>query len=252
MGTSLKTAQSFTAYLAPGVSSGVGGSQTPWLSNIDGGNYNLSNVNGVDAQYVTAGAAFQANDVASGNSFITFQHAGSARWILGKNSTAEGAGNTGSDYMVHRYDNSGTYLGNPVTIQRSNGFVGLNGQSSPTYPLDVAGDVNVSGHYYRAGIPIAIATQAVVTGSRAAGVVYQNTTSKTLFVVATWNLAGTNSTIDFVCDASNPPTTLISQISYAQPQVVISQLFCMVLPNYYYECQVSGGTPTLVAWVEYS
>ena len=59
---------------------GGGGSQTPWTSNIDGGNYDLSNVNNINAteidatgfgfNYTSAGSYYQAGSF-DGSSYIT-------------------------------------------------------------------------------------------------------------------------------------------------------------------------------------
>jgi len=82
--------------------------------------------------------------------------------------------------------------------------------------------------------------------------VYQNTSGKTLFVNTFWNLGGKNSTLTCVSDAVDPPTTTVAQINSNATAQSVVQLFFMVLPNYYYECQVSAGTPNLVVWVEYA
>jgi hypothetical protein len=97
-----------------------------------------------------------------------------------------------------------------------------------------------------------ITSQNVVTGSRVAGTVYQNTTGKVLWVSTCWNLAGTTSAITALSDASNPPTTEVGHSSDSSPQAVNDQLFLIVLPGNYYQFVVTGGTVTLVTWVEYS
>jgi hypothetical protein len=126
------------------------------------------------------------------------------------------------------------------------------GMSGPAYAVDVVGDVNVTGHFYRAGVQLAISNQNVATASRAAGVVYLNNTGKTMFVLTSWNLGGKNSTLSALSDTANPPTTGVAQIADQSTSVTTVELFFLVLPNYNYLCSVTAGTPTLVSWVEYT
>ena len=43
----------------------------------------------------------------------------SDRWVVSAASDAEGSGNTGSSFVITGYDNSGTAIGNALTIARS-------------------------------------------------------------------------------------------------------------------------------------
>jgi hypothetical protein len=126
------------------------------------------------------------------------------------------------------------------------------GTAGPNYGIDVIGDINVSGHYYRAGVQLAINNQNVTTASRAAGTVYLNNTGKTMFVLTCWNLGGKNSTISALSDTANPPTTEVAQVADQSTSTTTVELFFMVLPNYNYLCSVAAGTPTLVSWTEYT
>jgi hypothetical protein len=131
------------------------------------------------------------------------------------------------------------------------GKVGI-AQSAPAYALDINGDVNVLGHFYRNGIQLSISSQAVVTGSRAAGVTYENTTGKTMFVMSCWNLGGKNSTINALTDTANPPITMVAEVADTSNSATTVQVFFMVLAGSYYQLQVTAGTPTLVTWTEYT
>lgn len=54
---------------------------------------------------------------------IRFETAGVLRWLFGVNNATEtGTGNTGSDFVVNRYDDSGTLLGAAFTVTRSSGL----------------------------------------------------------------------------------------------------------------------------------
>jgi hypothetical protein len=126
------------------------------------------------------------------------------------------------------------------------------GVTTPGYALDVAGDVSISGHFYRNGIQLAYTNQNVATAARTAGTVYVNNTGKTLFVITCWNLGGKNSTISALSDTANPPVTEVAQIADASASTTTVELFFLVLAGYNYLCSVTAGTPTLVSWVEYS
>jgi hypothetical protein len=124
--------------------------------------------------------------------------------------------------------------------------------ATPNYPLDVVGDINISGHYRRGGVQLSISNQSVLTASRAANTVYQNTTGKTMFIMTCWDLGGRNSTLSGLSDSANPPTTEVAQIADTSTSSTTVELFFMVLPNNFYNCSVSAGSPTLVSWVEYT
>jgi hypothetical protein len=70
---------------------------------------------------------------------------GGVRWRMGKTSTAETGGNGGSDFIITRWDDTGTYvIGTSFSVQRSNGFIGLYGASG-SYPVQINGDCNLLG-----------------------------------------------------------------------------------------------------------
>jgi hypothetical protein len=121
-----------------------------------------------------------------------------------------------------------------------------------THNLGNVGDVSISGHFYRGGVQLSISNQAIVTGTRAANTVYQNSTGKTMFVLISWNLGGKNSTINALADAANPPVAAVAQVSDTSSSITTVALFFLVLPGHFYMCQVAAGTPTLVNWTEYS
>jgi hypothetical protein len=59
------------------------------------------------------------------------------RWSLSANSTAESGSNTGSDFALSNYSDTGVQLGSPLFIQRSTGYVGIAGVVTPGAQLDV-------------------------------------------------------------------------------------------------------------------
>lgn len=54
---------------------------------------------------------------------ITFQTAGTQRWVLQADSSAEGGSNAGTNFVLTRLDDTGTSLGNPLTINRATGVM---------------------------------------------------------------------------------------------------------------------------------
>lgn len=62
----------------------------------------------------------------------------SARWNVFATSAAEAGSNTGSDLGIGRFNDAGTWLSNPVVINRASGIVTF--ESSPLAPTPTAGD----------------------------------------------------------------------------------------------------------------
>ena len=64
---------------------------------------------------------------------------GSPRWTFYNSGTSEGAGNTGSDFIIAASSNTGTQISTPFQITRSNGAITLASlQTSTTYANDAA------------------------------------------------------------------------------------------------------------------
>ena len=90
-------------------------------------------------------------------------------------------------------------------------------------------------------------TQSDVTGSRALGTVYQNTTGNSMFISVVAHKATAVALAAFT-DSSNPPTTQVA----VQTEFGVSSLlsvFFVVLNNNYYTVTMSGGT--LDNWIEW-
>ena len=65
----------------------------------------------------------QASASGKANQILAYV-AGTTRWNMQMgNAAAEGDGNAGSDWALHRYDNAGGYLGSAMHINRANGLV---------------------------------------------------------------------------------------------------------------------------------
>lgn len=66
---------------------------------------------------------------------MVFQTNNAARWAVGAAGNGESStSNTGSDFAISRYSNSGTYIDSPITIDRATGLMTLSGPiSMPNY-----------------------------------------------------------------------------------------------------------------------
>jgi hypothetical protein len=128
--------------------------------------------------------------------------------------------------------------------------IGINA-NNPAYKLDVAGDVNCTGAFRVNGTAIGggITTQNVVSGSRALGTVYQNTTGKPMCVHVAINGAG--NAVSAVADSANPPTTTVACAGNGGTTSTNVGVTFWVLPNNYYKA-VLAGSGTLAIWTEWT
>lgn len=100
-----------------------------------------------------------------------------------------------------------------------------------------------------------ITAQANMTGFRALGTVYHNTSGKTLFVSVTIGQAGDggDATAQAVTDANPAPTLVVAKQGVASTASVSPlNLFFIVLPGNYYKVSNIVGTYTMTSWIEWS
>jgi hypothetical protein len=90
---------------------------------------------------------------------IIYFTGGIPRWRIGKQG-AESSGNAGSDLWFIPYSDTGGALPTALAIKRSNSYVGIQ-NTNPAYPLDVTGDVNITGVYRINGVPLAVGVSSV-------------------------------------------------------------------------------------------
>lgn len=90
-------------------------------------------------------------------------------------------------------------------------------------------------------------TQNVVTGQRALGGIYQNSSQKTMMVTVTNNIT-TGGSVTVYTDTTLNPNTEVLATNIASTKNSIS---FMVLSGSYYTLTI-GGTVALVCWTEWS
>jgi hypothetical protein len=139
------------------------------------------------------------------------------------------------------------------TLVVTSGKIGIG--KTPAYAVDAAGDVNCTGVYRINGTPISggLSTQSVVTGSRALGSNYPNSTGKAMWVTVMLSLPNSGTSVTAYSDSGTVPGTAITvatnPVSSNGFQTVIS---LWVLPGNYYRLQNVGTGISVQTWVEYS
>jgi hypothetical protein len=107
---------------------------------------------------LTVGADAQSQELilngASGQGkIVRLKTAGSNRWSIRSNSTAESGTADGSDFQITAFNNSGTYINDWLTISRSTGNITLQGQSVTIGGNPLGLKVSVPGTSSTAGLP---------------------------------------------------------------------------------------------------
>lgn len=64
------------------------------------------------------------------------------RWDIGSDNIAETGANAGSDFFIHNFSDSGTFLSRAMHITRATGYVGFG--TFPTHPLQMASGAHVT------------------------------------------------------------------------------------------------------------
>ena len=94
----------------------------------------------------TAFAQLKLNSNATNGHSISWRTADSQRWNFNK-SGAESGGNAGSNLSLFRYSDAGSYLGNPLTLNRATGNINIEGNIAPSAGkgIDFSANPNAGG-----------------------------------------------------------------------------------------------------------
>ena len=95
---------------------------------------------------LTAFAQLKLNSNATNGHSISWRTADSQRWNFNK-SGAESGGNAGSNLSLFRYSDAGSYLGNPLTLNRATGNINIEGNIAPSAGkgIDFSANPNAGG-----------------------------------------------------------------------------------------------------------
>jgi hypothetical protein len=96
--------------------------------------------------------SLKVSDAAGTSRAVEFDTAGAARFTFGLTNTAESGGNAGSDFSIANFSDAPAFLGLPIFIKRSTGFVAIGSGGTAGYQLDVTGDVNSTTVFRQGGV----------------------------------------------------------------------------------------------------
>ena len=93
-------------------------------------NANTTQVNTFNSNFTVIQGVLGVTGAEGQNKQIVIYKAGvdrnkTARWSLIGNSTSESGGNTGTDFKISRFDDSGAFIDSPFFIKRSTGYIGI-------------------------------------------------------------------------------------------------------------------------------
>lgn len=109
------------------------------------------NVNGTIAVTTTVNPILMSYGAAGNNRYIRWQSGTTgtpARWDVGATGAPETGGSAGSDFYILRWDDANISGTTAMFLKRSNGYTGI-GNNSPSYKLEVSGDVYANGGWFR-------------------------------------------------------------------------------------------------------
>lgn len=186
----------------------------------DAGNFNpsayLPNAGGVLSGWLTIDTSSSSNDsvmfmrsIAGRAKYVSYQTGNSTRWQCGVNGTAESGSNAGSDWYFSRFADNGTYIDDPIVINRASGNIQLKGRTDGgAVPAGKIGEV-LTFNSNPSGVPINAGGSTAVLGVTLPAGIWLCTLRSIL-------KDGGGSVINFVQDW-NPPA-VVGMSGYSQTQ----------------------------------
>jgi hypothetical protein len=236
----------------------LGSPQTPWATDIDGATHTLSNM-------------VLRIQGSLNRSTIYYQGDGSAM-RAGLQVCGLGDQSPTSPVILTPTDNGGTprnggiqlggmgsFNSNAVNLVVSGNFGA--GVVNPVYPVDVSGDLNISGAYRIQGTPLlggswrsnaGAGGATLISPARALGVSYQNNTGRLLYVCVTAQTNPGNQNLSaFAASSSGGVSGNLIGSQYQATTNGLTAITFMVPANFFYMVSWSGGTTTLNQWNEW-
>lgn len=154
------------------------------------GNLIASNI--LNAFGSAAGASQTINilGAAGGNRQVLFQTGSVNRWAFGANSTAESGSNVGTDFIIGRFADVGTFIDIPLTITRSTGLI-------TTAALTSTGTINAVSVVASSGVIAPLVTVNAAAGTNR-NIAYQSAgANRVLAFVTSTAESGSNAGSDY-------------------------------------------------------
>ncbi len=187
LSTSVWTASGNDIYKNNSGNVGIGTSSPSSLLHVSG-----SSNTTIISEGTSGGAYVQIKSPAGSEAATKLQTDANLRWLYGKSTGSESGSNAGSDFFVNRYDDAGTYQGQPFLIKRSTGNIGVGGIGTPVQKLDVAGNINVSstnGYYIANSRVLSVnGSDNIMVGVSAAGSISSGTSNVAVGKIAAEDL----------------------------------------------------------------
>lgn len=146
------------------------------------------------------------------------QTTGTLRWLFGTNTTAESGSNAGTDFIVNRYDDSGTSLGSTFTITRSSGQATLEklNVSSGNMTITGAGVLGYASGSGGAVTQLTSRTTGVTLNKPAGGVILftaAGSTTATTFTVTNSFVTATDTIVLSVKSSTNVYLAFVTAVA---------------------------------------
>lgn len=129
------------------------------------------------------------NANASQSRYVRYSTAGVARWDLTSDNSSESGSSAGSNFLINRFNDAGTYVGTPLSINRATGAVSLQGDL-------------VVGPILYTGVGVSTGNAAVEVGSNRTGTgasfIDMHAVSGTDYEARFLRNSGTNGSVQFI------------------------------------------------------